>query len=314
MHKVILSLGTNTGDKEKNLRKALHLLEKNNIKILKASRTVETPPWGNWNQPDFLNMAILVETRHSPIDMLKALKQIEKEMGRTTGHMKPRIIDIDIILFDKLVIKTDTLEIPHPSYRERGFVLEPLMEIAPEIKDPLTQKTIRQLYAEYLNLPFVGFLETPIGKFYISVRKEMVLATSFKKIRGRMEYTPTLGSLLNKLQRYFAGEYVKFDEFNLQLSSIPHTYKNIYNILGKTPYGTVISYSKLAELAGIPKGARVVGNAMKKNPLPIIIPCHRVIRSNGKIGNYSAGSDKKIFLLKLELKSNFSLVFPQGIH
>ncbi len=314
MHRVVLSLGSNIGNREENLRKALYLLGHRGIRILKASRIIKSAPWGNWDQPDFLNMAVMAETSLPPENLLKTIKEIEKDMGRITGHMKPRIIDIDIILFGNLVLKTDKLEIPHPSYKERGFVLAPLIEIAPTLKDPITKQTMSELYSEYLQLPFVGSIRTPIGDFFVSVKNETVIATSFQKIRGRMEYTTFLGKILKKLQKYFEGKPVKFNEFKLQLSLLPPAYRRIYDVLRKLPYGVVISYSEIAELSGIHGGARVVGNAMKKNPIPIIIPCHRVIRSDGSIGNYSAGIDKKIFLLKLELKDNFFNVFPECAH
>ncbi|GEM_PF-202652 len=314
MHKVVLSLGTNIGKKHENINRALYLLSHSGIRILKVSQKITTPPWGNWNQPDFLNVVVTAETTMSPVKLLRTIKEIERNMGRTSGHMEPRIIDVDIILFDNLIVKTDKLKIPHPSFRERNFVLKPLSEIAPDLKDPETGKTILQLYRELLLLPFMGYIDTPIGPFYVAEKDGQVLRTSFKNMRGRQEYTPLLDKLLKRLEDYFSGKKVDFTEFTLNFSMIPDTYRHIYTVLMKIPYGAVISYSQLAELSGIRKGAMTVGNAMSKNPFPILVPCHRVIRKDGKIGGFSAGKDKKIFLLKLELKDSFFNVFPKGTY
>lgn len=312
MHKIVLSLGSNKGDKEKNLRQALSLLAQNGIKIHKVSKTIITPPWGNWKQEDFMNLVLIGETYFEPTELLKTLKDIEKTMGRKEGHMQPRIIDIDIILFDDLILKTDTLKIPHPSFRERLFVLKPLFEIEPDLHDPETGKTVSTLYEELLSMPFVGHLSTEIGDFYVSVKNGKVVQTSFDYIKGRQEYTPLLGRLLDRLNKYFNGEKVEFNDFPLNFYNISELYKRIYTALRKIPYGRVISYSQLAELAGITNGARVVGNAMAKNPFPIVVPCHRVIRKDGSLGGYSSGIERKTFLLKLELRDMFFDIFPKS--
>ncbi len=314
MHDVVLALGSNKGDKKENIKRALYFISHSGIRIHKVSKTIITSPWGNWQQADFANMVLTAKTSLSPYELLKTIKGIERTMGRTEGHMKPRIIDIDIIFFDNIILNTEELEIPHPSFRERIFVLGPLFEIAPHLKDPVSGKSISQLYKELLSMPYVGHIETEKGSFFVSVKNGMVLKTSFDYIRGRQEYTPIIANLLDRLKMYFNGEKVDFNDFSLDFSNVPPLYRKIYTVLRKIPYGTTISYSHLAELAGIPKGARTIGNAMAKNPFPILVPCHRVIRKDGTLGGFSSGIERKIFLLKLELGDRFFDIFPKNIH
>ena len=110
---------------------------------------IETEPWGIKDQPKFINMAIEVDTDLEPGGLLVLLKDIESDIGRTPGlHWGPRIIDLDILLYDDLVIKTPELEIPHPGIADRYFVLRPLAEIAPEIIHPVLNKSIKSLLSE----------------------------------------------------------------------------------------------------------------------------------------------------------------------
>jgi 2-amino-4-hydroxy-6-hydroxymethyldihydropteridine diphosphokinase len=116
------------------------------------SHVYETPPWGFEDQPPFLNQALQVQTYLQPEPLLKHLKRLEIALGRKTSfHNGPRLIDIDILFYDDLVLNTPTLTIPHPRLHERGFVLLPLMDIAPDLVHPLTQKTVRDMLA-YCNL------------------------------------------------------------------------------------------------------------------------------------------------------------------
>lgn len=312
MHRIVLSLGTNLGEREENIKRAIFLISQNNIRVLQVSQTVATPPWGEWNQPPFLNVVIIAETQLEPETLLKTLKGIEKLMGRRSGHMKPRIIDIDIIFFDDAIVNTKLLKIPHPHFRERSFVLTPLVEIAPHLIDPVTGKNILQLYNELLKMPFVGYVNTPMGPFYVAEKDGKIIKTSFNQIVGRREPTPILVRLLQHLNKYFTGSRIDFLEYKLDFTNTSETYRRIYSVLRNIPYGTLIPYSKLADLSGIHNGAKLVGRAMHKNPFPIIVPCHRVIRKNGSIGGFSSGKERKIFLLKLELKSNFSKIFSKG--
>ena len=141
-----ISIGSNLGDREENCKQALRLLQANGILIKKQSRMYETEPWGIKDQPKFINMAVEVETDKKPEELLRVLEEIEKEIGRTeTVKWGPRVIDLDILFYDDLILKTPDLEIPHPLLHERGFVLKPLSEIAPDKKHPVTGKTVKEM-------------------------------------------------------------------------------------------------------------------------------------------------------------------------
>lgn len=143
---VYLGIGSNLGRREENCLKALKAIEEKGMKVKKQSLLYETEPWGVREQPDFINMAIEVETDLPPDKLLQIVKEIEKEMGRTeTYKWGPRIIDIDILLYDDLIYETSDLKIPHPFMHERDFVLRPLSEIAPDKVHPVLNKTISEL-------------------------------------------------------------------------------------------------------------------------------------------------------------------------
>jgi len=136
---VFLSLGTNLGNKQENLQIAICHITKKVGKVIAQSSVIETEPWGFASENTFLNMVIKVETNLSPLAILKKTQQIEKLMGRTekthTAY-QDRIIDIDIILYDDVILDTPELKLPHPLFRQRDFVLKPLCEIAPEYINP----------------------------------------------------------------------------------------------------------------------------------------------------------------------------------
>ena len=146
MSTIYIGIGSNLGDREVNCIRAVELLEKRGIPVKKKSALHETKPWGVKDQPLFLNMAIEIETALSPRELLKILKEIEKETGREpASRWGPRIIDLDILLFNARVVDEDHLRIPHPLMHKRDFVLKPLSEIAPDAEHPVLHKSIREL-------------------------------------------------------------------------------------------------------------------------------------------------------------------------
>ncbi len=133
MHQVYLSLGTNLGNRKRNIREAIEKIEELVGVVLRQSALYETKPWGFSTPNDFINACLLVETALAPRQLLEALQEIEKEMGRTmksvNGEYHDRIIDIDILLYDDLKVNEPDLKIPHPLMEERDFVMVPLKEI-----------------------------------------------------------------------------------------------------------------------------------------------------------------------------------------
>ncbi len=144
-HCAYLGLGTNLGERYENLLSASQsLMEK--LKILEKSAVYSTPPWGVLDQPDFLNQVLLVETDLYPFALLAFLKNMEKQLGRVASiRYGPRLIDLDILFYDDLILDTPGLIIPHPQIEKRGFVLVPMADLAPDLIHPISGKTIRQL-------------------------------------------------------------------------------------------------------------------------------------------------------------------------
>lgn len=142
---VYVSVGSNLGDREGNLRRAIESLEREEVRVVKRSSVYETEPQDVAHQPWFLNMALECQTRLFPLQLLKVLQRIENELGRMrTGAVRrgPRTIDIDILLFGNTIMQTPKLVIPHPRMLERRFVLEPLLEIAPDLRHPVTREPL----------------------------------------------------------------------------------------------------------------------------------------------------------------------------
>jgi len=133
MHKVYLSLGTNLGNRKRNIREAIEKIEELVGGVSRQSALYETKPWGFSSPNDFINACVLVDTELAPRQLLEACQRIEREMGRTLksvdGAYHDRIIDIDILMYDDLKVDEPDLVIPHPLMEEREFVMKPLREI-----------------------------------------------------------------------------------------------------------------------------------------------------------------------------------------
>ncbi|MBR5298198.1 MAG: 2-amino-4-hydroxy-6-hydroxymethyldihydropteridine diphosphokinase [Parabacteroides sp.] len=143
-----LGLGTNLGNKRQNLITAAALLAERVGDILALSGFYETEPWGFESDHSFLNAAIKLKTSLSPSSLLAFTQEIEIELGRTTkskGFYQDRVIDIDLLLYDDVVLDTADLKIPHPLMAKRKFVLEPLSEIAPFVVHPILKQSIKDL-------------------------------------------------------------------------------------------------------------------------------------------------------------------------
>jgi len=141
-----IGIGSNLGNRQENCFRAVEILEKRGIKVQKRSSLYETEPWGVKDQPRFINMVVQIETTLEPDDLLRVLKDIEKEIGRQDSfRWGPRMIDLDILLFNALVLNEENLQIPHPYLHEREFVLRPLSEIAPDVMHPVFHMSIDKL-------------------------------------------------------------------------------------------------------------------------------------------------------------------------
>lgn len=145
MEQVFIALGSNLGDRQNNLDRALEALGAT-VRLTVRSSVYETDPAYVTDQPVFLNMVIAGETGLSAEPLLSELKRIEDELGRVpTRRNGPRVIDLDILYYGDQVMETDRLIVPHPRIAERLFVLEPLVEIAPEMRHPVLKMTTREL-------------------------------------------------------------------------------------------------------------------------------------------------------------------------
>lgn len=146
---VYFGLGTNLGDKAQNLRMAVQKIEERIGKVISLSAFYATAPWGFSSDNGFLNAAVSVETLLAPEVILKETQSIERELGRMQksidGVYGDRLIDVDLLLYDDLVLTSETLTLPHPLMAKRRFVMEPLAEIAPDVVHPLLLKTMKEI-------------------------------------------------------------------------------------------------------------------------------------------------------------------------
>jgi len=146
MSQLYLGLGSNLNDRYANLRQAIAKLNEH-LTITAISPVYATEAWGDTDQPSFLNVCLAASTSLSPHEVLHLAKRIEGEMGRQPTHRwGPRLIDIDILFYDRLVMRDETLTIPHPYLAERAFVLAPLADLIPDFQHPVTGETIQQLF------------------------------------------------------------------------------------------------------------------------------------------------------------------------
>lgn len=146
MNKIYLLLGSNLGNSQQQLAIAIKNITQQIGKVTRQSKLYATAAWGNSNQPDFLNQVIIVETKLAALQTIEVILAIEKKMGRVrTTKNAPRIIDIDILFFNKEIIAEKNLAVPHPEIQNRRFVLIPLNELSPNFKHPVSRKTIHQL-------------------------------------------------------------------------------------------------------------------------------------------------------------------------
>jgi 2-amino-4-hydroxy-6-hydroxymethyldihydropteridine diphosphokinase len=146
-HIVYLALGSNLGERLEILKQAISSLTPQ-MEVKSKSQVYETPPWGYEAQPRFLNQVVRAQTYLDPERLLKHLKRLEVALGRKASFPNgPRLIDLDILFYDDLVLDTPSLVIPHPRLQERAFVLLPLMDIAPDLVHPVTRQTVREMLA-----------------------------------------------------------------------------------------------------------------------------------------------------------------------
>lgn len=145
----LLSLGSNTNDPQRQLETAIaHLNSLTKISVTGISAKYSTPPWGKTDQPDFLNMAVTIQTTYNVVELMENILSIEEKMGRIREEKwGPRNIDVDIVLFDDIICRNDFVTVPHPHMESRRFVLQPASEIAGAMRHPVLNKTISELLA-----------------------------------------------------------------------------------------------------------------------------------------------------------------------
>lgn len=147
-----VALGSNLGERRQQLEAAIAAMREAGVKVVEVSTFIETVPYGVTEQPPFLNGVCAVETSLPPQALLKLLLSIEQRLGRVRElHWGPRVIDLDLLLYEDQIIEEPNLVVPHPDMENRSFVLQPLVEIAPEVMHPKLKKTMRELLQVLLN-------------------------------------------------------------------------------------------------------------------------------------------------------------------
>lgn len=150
MTEVFLLLGSNLGDREELLQRAIQHIDKRCGRFVRQSSVYETEPWGLDGSEQFLNQVVVIETAMTPSQLLAEILEIELELGRIrkSEKMESRVIDIDILFFGARIIDEPLLQVPHPKIPERRFTLVPLLELVPDMLHPVLKKSMRQLYKE----------------------------------------------------------------------------------------------------------------------------------------------------------------------
>ena len=163
MHTVYLSLGSNLGDRREHLRRALAALQAAGVAVRRVSAVYETEPVGARAQPWFLNLVAETQTEMLPLQLLDCMQGIEIRLGRRRLCAQgPRTIDIDLLLYGDFRVQAGRLTVPHPRLAERRFVLEPLCELAPERRHPVSRRTMLELLAATADRSALRRLPEPI--------------------------------------------------------------------------------------------------------------------------------------------------------
>lgn len=145
---IFIGLGSNLGDPELNLERAMTLLEAGGARIIKRSSFYYTAPWGIREQPSFINAVVQVSTTLKPIQVMQLALETERRMGRVRGEKwGPRVIDLDLLAYGDVFLRSSILDVPHPRIEARAFVLAPWAEIAPSFRPPNSNSTVAELYA-----------------------------------------------------------------------------------------------------------------------------------------------------------------------
>lgn len=156
-HIVYIALGSNLGNRLSNLKNAISNFTPQ-MDVKKKSPVYETPPWGYADQSAFLNQVVMVETYLEPEDLLGHLKRLETVLGREPSFQNgPRLIDLDILFYDDIIVDSPPLVIPHPRLHQRAFVLVPLNDIAPDLVHPLFAKSISEMLLDIDRLNIVEY-------------------------------------------------------------------------------------------------------------------------------------------------------------
>ena len=151
MARVFIGVGSNEGDRLALISGAVKALGRaSGIRVVQMAMITETEPLGGPPQAPYLNTVVELDTTLAPDELLARLQEIERQLGRTPSAQRwaPRPIDLDVLLYDDRVVRSSSLEIPHPRLHERRFVLEPLAQLAPELLHPVLQQPIAELLAQ----------------------------------------------------------------------------------------------------------------------------------------------------------------------